>query len=975
MTEAVLDKAHKIAIKKAIENLRELVGLEKNENAERNLKTQLQKELIILKEKNEEERQLFLDDLTNDLVERYKDEIKILEEKTLQQKSKEMIKQLLVKLEETLEANDDEDQRPIQQLESKLKKIEGKYLTVKEREIMESSELTEKALDFSAKDYLQTMEKALGDIGSRSSFKDFHNEVRDKCLEKLEEDLGAEWENGVEERLDARLLPLLENLEEKYRIGSKSNSEEPGKNSIAAIELARREALNYYGQEITKLIENRPLKEEVLDSKSKQLAKTILQNHIENLNSLKIQGNLQEIEEKLKKDLSSIYFPLKAENAQKLELTVSQTKHMTINCLKEYQTIMSQELSSVQSPEELQILHEAAYHRSMVILKTTHLAQHDPAFVEIIMLKLKNEIQSAFEEIWELFEMKSAKEAGDIASELRKCRQFYEDEMDKYFRSNEFIKPEELERLHQKVSDKALKTVMNFSEAQNQELKSRMEEIYVKYAELNAMNSQEQPAIGIDLGTTYCCTATYAKGKVHVVRNGIGKNTTPSYVAFKNGKELIGDSAKNQAYSNPENTIFDAKRIIGRKFGDPKLQEDMRLWPFSVVDEQGVPKIAVGDRNLHPEEISAKLLKQLKLDAEAYLGEKVTKAVITVPAYFTDGQRQATIDAGTMAGLNVLSILAEPTAAALAYKLQHSFENRERYVLIFDLGGGTFDVAVMKTSKGKIDILAVDGDTHLGGEDFDKSLMEYCAVEFKKQHNIDLFDGRDSNNKQKKDEVRRKLKRLQGECEKRKIELAAARLAEVNVDNMHGDVDLSVMVTRETFEGLNVHFFQKTIEVVEKALTAAKLNRSEIDDVVLVGGSTRIPKVQELLKKYFGGKTLDCSINPDEAVAYGAAMNAAMLNGSGDEDSVEYEEIQDVAPMSIGVQVYGGGFSVIIPKSTKTPVKAKERYKTAHDNQTSVQITIYQGEDKIAAKNEKLGDFYLNGIPPQEAGKRMWMWK
>ncbi|ODM86601.1 Heat shock cognate 71 kDa protein, partial [Orchesella cincta] len=436
------------------------------------------------------------------------------------------------------------------------------------------------------------------------------------------------------------------------------------------------------------------------------------------------------------------------------------------------------------------------------------------------------------------------------------------------------------------------------------------------------MNSQDQPAIGIDLGTTYCCTAIYAKGKVHVVRNGIGKNTTPSYVAFNIGKEIVGDAAKRQAFSNPENTIFDAKRIIGRKFGDPKLQEDMRLWPFSVVDEQGIPKIAVGDRNLHPEEISAKLLKQLKLDAEAYLGEKVTKAVITVPAYFTDGQRQATIDAGTMAGLNVLSIIAEPTAAALAYKLQHSFENRERNVLIFDLGGGTFDVVVMRTSKGKIDVLAVDGDTHLGGEDFDKKLMEHCAVEFKKQHNIDLFDGKDSKSKQEKDEARRKLKRLQGECEKRKVELAAARLAEVNVDNMHGDIDLSVMVTRNTFEELNATLFQKTIKIA-----SAKLDKSRIDDVVLVGGSTRIPKIQELLQNYFGGKTLDCSINPDEAVAYGAAMHAAMLNGLVGKDSAEYEEIQDVAPMSIGLQMYGGGFSVIIPKSTKTPVKAKERYR------------------------------------------------
>ncbi|ODM86869.1 Heat shock 70 kDa protein, partial [Orchesella cincta] len=756
---------------------------------------------------------------------------------------------------------------------------------------------------------------------------------------------------------------------EKYHIESNSNQEEKQElNSIAEIDLAGAEALNYYEQEMKKLMENGPFKERFLEEKNEQLVDEICKKYMDYLNSLNIQGNLEEYEEKLRNDLCTIYFPLRTENTQKFEHSILKTKRMSVICLKEYQSIMSQELGTVQSTEELQSLHEAAYHRAMMILQTAHLAQHDPAFVQNNMTELKNEIEGAFGEIYELYEMKQTKVSVDIAVELRKCRQFYEDEMDKHFRSNQFIKPEELERLHQRVSEKALKTMPNLTEEQKPDLKRRMEEIYMKYAELNSMNSQDQPAIGIDLGTTYCCTAIYAKGKVQVVRNGIGKNTTPSYVAFKNGKEIVGDAAKSQAYSNPENTIFDAKRIIGRKFGDPKLQEDMRLWPFSVVDEQGVPKIAVGDRYLHPEEISAKLLKQLKLDAEAYLGEKVTKAVITVPAYFTDGQRQATIDAGKMAGLNVLSILAEPTAAALAYKLQHTFESRERNVLIFDLGGGTFDVAVMRTSIGKIDILGVDGDTHLGGEDFDKSLMEHCAVEFKKQHEIDLFDGKDSDNKQKKDEVRRKLKRLQGECEKRKIELAAARIAEVNVDNMHGDIDLSVMVSRETFEDLNSHFFQKTIEIVEKALVAAKLDKSKIDDVVLVGGSTRIPKVQELLKEYFGGKTLDCSINPDEAVAYGAAMNAAMLNGSVGRDSKEYEEIQDVAPMSIGVQKYGGGFSVIIPKGSKTPVKFKQTYRTALDNQISVHITIYQGEDPVAANNEKLGDFYLSGIPPRKAG-------
>ncbi|CAL8136324.1 unnamed protein product [Orchesella dallaii] len=613
---------------------------------------------------------------------------------------------------------------------------------------------------------------------------------------------------------------------------------------------------------------------------------------------------------------------------------------------------MKEELKNVGSSEELKSLHEAAYHRAMLVMQTVHLTQTNPVFVQTHMNSLKSEIESAFEEISELFTLKEGNEALMTKGEVRKCVEFYEDEMDKHLRANEFIRKEELERLHNRVSERILqRNSCKLTGDQKVELRQRMEELFVKCAEQNVMDNQNEPAIGIDLGTTYCCTAIYAKGKVHVIPNGIGKNTTPSYVAFKDGKkEIVGEPAKSQAYSNPENTIFDAKRIIGRKFEDKKLQEDMTLWPFSVVDELGIPKIRVGERNLHPEEISAKLLRQLKRDAEAYLKEKVRKAVITVPAYFTDGQRQATVDAGKMAGLQVLFILAEPTAAALAYKLQHSFQGRERNVLIFDLGGGTFDVAVMKTSKGKIDILAVDGDTHLGGQDFDRSLMKYCAEEFKKQHKIDLFAG--------KDEKKNRSGMTCGEsCNGYKPSVKRERLSWLPRE-----------LLKETFEKLNNSLFQKTIEIVGRAIETSGLEKGQIDDVVLVGGSTKIPIVQDMLRKYFGGKKLDCSINPDEAVAFGAAMKATMLNGGGEDGSLVGEEIQEVTAMSIGVQVYWGGFSVIIPKGTKIPVKAKERYATALDNQTSVQITIYQGEEKAAVKNEKLGDFSLVGIPAKKAG-------
>ncbi|CAL8136306.1 unnamed protein product [Orchesella dallaii] len=966
LTESALDKSHKEAVKKTIQSLLGMLDAAEDDDGkiyfEKKLRNQLERELSILKQQHEEERQLFLEDLINDLVSQYKMGYNSKGE----QKSKEMMKSLLDDLKDTLENNHDEDLWPLQQLESRLKKIEGKFKAVQETEMVESSELIEMGLDLAVNDYKREMEKFLGGNFSlqQKSLEEMHQECKEKCLDSLEEQLGADWDDTVEKKLESKLAMVYQEFEEKFRPKAKVDL-------TSDIKECAEEVQRYYEKELRKLMEKGPVNETLLEEKNEQVIIHICTQFRSHLEGMGIDKDaVNSYEKEMRKELGAIFTPLKKENGQALELYVSKLKNLTLNCLQEYQSIMSGELNNVGSSEELKSLHEAAYHRAMLVMQTVHLAQTDPTFVQTHMMELKTEIESAFEEIWELYNLKEGKEALTVKGEVRRCVELYEDEMDKHLRANEFIRKEELERLHNRVKERILqRNSCKLTGDQEEELIQLMEELFIKCAEQNVMENQNEPAIGIDLGTTYCCTAIYAKGRVHVIRNGIGKNTTPSYVAFKDGKkEIVGEPAKSQAYSNPENTIFDAKRIIGRKFGDKKLQEDMTLWPFTVVDEMGIPKIRVGEKSLHPEEISAKLLRQLKRDAEAYLEEEVRKAVITVPAYFTDGQRQATVDAGKMAGLQVLFILAEPTAAALAYKLQHSFQGRERNVLIFDLGGGTFDVAVMKTSKGKIDILAVDGDTHLGGQDFDRSLMIYCAEEFKNEHKIDLFEGKDEENKQKRDGVRRKLQRLQAECEKRKIELASARAAEVCVDNMHGDIDLNVLVTRETFERLNAPLFQTTIDIVGRALKSAGLQKGVIDDVVLVGGSTRIPIVQEMLKNYFGGKKLDCSINPDEAVAFGAAMKAAMLNGGGEEGSIELEEIQDVTAMSIGVQVYGGGFSVIIPKGTKMPVKANECYQTAHDDQTSVQISIFQGEEKVAMNNEKLGDFCLVGIPPKKAG-------
>jgi molecular chaperone DnaK (HSP70) len=357
----------------------------------------------------------------------------------------------------------------------------------------------------------------------------------------------------------------------------------------------------------------------------------------------------------------------------------------------------------------------------------------------------------------------------------------------------------------------------------------------------------------------------------------------------------------------------------------------------------------------------------MKRAAEDYLGCEIKKAVITVPAYFTDGQKQATKDAGILAGLQVLAILPEPTAAAIAYGLQH--KNLEsRNVLIYDLGGGTFDVAILQMSSGNIDVLTVDGDTHLGGEDFDNSLVEFAALEFQSLHGIDLRVGKDSQVEQERNGAFRILRRLKSECEDRKVNLSTCKKSTVSVDAIKNGLDLSVPIARDKFEAMNTTLFEKTITIVERALNSAGINKSSIDDIVLVGGSTRIPKIQQLLTDYFGGKALNKTINADEAVAFGAAIHAAILNGDIAKDSVDFTKIRDIVPMSLGIELHGGDFAKIIAKNTKIPVSLQDTFHTAFDNQTSVKITVYQGENLVAKNNDKLGEFILDGIPPAPAG-------
>ncbi|CAG7824807.1 unnamed protein product [Allacma fusca] len=681
---------------------------------------------------------------------------------------------------------------------------------------------------------------------------------------------------------------------------------------------------------------------------------------------------LQNVKKELDVDIDQIYQAILKQNQLRKDNNDSKAQVHLAVIRDNYMQEMKQAVAQITEEDELVSRQSVVKQESIdnLTIEVQNLVSCEAT--QKMLEELISFMDEEFEGTLDLFRMKKEEDEYAVKMALLDARVYYNEEMEKHFQAKDWLEQAELHKLHKEIGDAAIersRKEVELTADQEKELRKLMLNLYNRYDDKNLLRKpQDTYAIGIDLGTTYSCVAVCIKGKVKVLSCD-EKTTIPSYIAFNNdGSISVGEAAKDQAFRRPESTIFDAKRLIGRKFSDNIVKQDMELWPFQVIGDNDQPRIKIpGHQNSYrPEEISARVLSHLKKIAEEYLNKPVTNAVVTVPAYFNDSQRQATKDAAEVAGLNA-KILNEPTSAAIAYEL-HRTDDLKRNVLIFDLGGGTFDVAVLQMKGGNVDVKAIGGDTHLGGEDFDNEMVKHILEVVKRKTGRDLGRGRNSRNPEEKRSAAERLRRIRSVCEKQKRLLSSSTSTTILIDRIDEIYDLNEQFTRKEFEDLNMVYFKKCIEITAGVITDAKMMKEDIEDIVLIGGSTRIPKIRELLMQFFGGKALNFTVNADEAVAFGAAVQAALEYGKRDEVSKDVS-VSDVAPLSLGVENFDGNLSVIIRKNTSVPCSKTQTRISVLDWVTSITFKIFEGEEAIAKDNNKLGEFELSDIPSARAGE------